>query len=298
LNNERANTTPASSGLTGLAAAFSGLVMLPHTLFALPFALTAIVLASYSAPVTWLKVLLIVTAFTGARSAAMAFNRLIDQHVDSRNPRTRGRHLPSGRLSRWQVWAFTIAAVAVFEVSAALLGPLCLWLSPLALAVVFTYSWTKYFTAASHLVLGLALSIAPVGAYIAVTGSISTGVLILAAAVVFWVAGFDIIYSLQDEAFDRENGLFSIPACLGAGRALWLSRGLHLLSFLGFSAVGAFFPVGVLYWAGVALIGAMLWYEHSLVSPGDLSRVNAAFFTVNGAVSLIFLGLNLTDRLL
>ncbi|MCE5272374.1 putative 4-hydroxybenzoate polyprenyltransferase [bacterium] len=295
----KAERTEASGeGLNGLAADFSGLVMLPHTLFALPFALTAVVLASYSADVTWLKVLLIVTAFTGARSAAMAFNRLIDQRVDSANPRTRGRHLPAGRLSRWQVWLFVAAAVGVFEVSAALLGKLCLALSPIALAVIFAYSWTKYFTAASHLVLGLALSIAPVGAFIAVTGTLTFGVLMLALAVVLWVAGFDIIYSLQDEAFDREQGLFSVPARLGAARALWLSRALHLLSFAALGAVGSYFPVGILYWVGVTLIGAMLAFEHSLVSPDDLSRVNAAFFTVNGAVSIIFLGLNLADRLL
>jgi len=296
LKAERTEATDA--GLGGLTADFSGLVMLPHTLFALPFALTAVVLASYSAPVTWVKVLLIVTAFTGARSAAMAFNRLIDQRVDSVNPRTRGRHLPAGRLSRWQVWLFVAGAVTVFEASAALLGTLCLALSPIALAVIFAYSWTKYFTAASHLVLGLALSIAPVGAFIAVTGTLSFGVLMLALAVVLWVAGFDIIYSLQDEAFDREQGLFSVPSRLGAARALWLSRALHLLSFAALGAVGSYFPVGILYWVGVLLIGAMLAFEHSLVSPDDLSRVNAAFFTVNGAVSLIFLGLNLADRLL
>lgn len=271
--------------------------MLPHTLFALPFALTAVVLASYRQPVTWTTVLLIVAAFTGARSAAMAFNRLIDRRIDEKNPRTKKRHLPAGRLSMAQVLVFVILSAGVFVGAAWLLGPLCLALSPVALAVVFLYSYTKYFTSLAHLVLGLALSIAPVGAYIAVTGAIHPGVLALAGAVIFWVAGFDIIYSLQDEDFDREHGLFSIPARLGASRALWLSRGMHALSLLLFAAVGMFFPVGGFYRLGVALIGAMLLYEHTLVKPGDLSRVNAAFFTVNGAMSLVFLALNLVDRL-
>ncbi|MEA2063006.1 MAG: 4-hydroxybenzoate octaprenyltransferase, partial [Gemmatimonadota bacterium] len=186
------------SGIRGKLSAFSGLVMLPHTVFALPFALAAVVLASHESRITIPVLVLIVIAFTSARSAAMAFNRLVDQRLDRENPRTAGRHLPSGRLGRPVVWLFVIIAVAVFEVSAWVLGPLCFALSPVAVAVVFLYSYTKYFTSASHLVLGLALSIAPVGAYIAVTGRVSAGILLLALAVAFWVAGFDIIYSLQD----------------------------------------------------------------------------------------------------
>jgi len=284
-------------GLKGAAGLFSGLVMLPHTLFALPFALTAVVLASYRTAVDLVTLLLIVVAFTGARSAAMGFNRLIDQSVDAANPRTRGRHLPAGRLTRSQAALFVLGSVAAFEIAAWALGRLPFALSPVALALVFFYSYTKYFTSISHLVLGLCLSIAPVGAYIAVTGSFYLGIFVLAAAVVFWVAGFDIIYSLQDEQFDRRSGLFSLPAKLGASRALTLSRVFHLLSFLLLCAVGLFFPIGAFYWAGCLLVGSMLIYEHRLVSPEDISRVNAAFFTVNGAVSLLFFALNLLDRL-
>ncbi|HUU26849.1 MAG TPA: UbiA-like polyprenyltransferase [archaeon] len=280
-----------------LAHSFSGLVMLPHTLFALPFALTAIVLASYETPVGLETIGLIVLAFTGARSAAMAFNRLLDHRIDARNPRTRHRHLPTGKLSRFQVWSFVLGSVVVFEAAAYFLGPLPFALSPVALAVIFFYSYTKFFTTASHWVLGLALSIAPVGAYIAVSGKFSPGVLILAGAVVFWVAGFDIIYALQDESFDLKHGLFSLPAGLGSAGALIVSRICHLLAFLLLVLVGAFFPVGAFYWTGCLLVAVMLVFEHSLVSPGDLSRVDAAFFNVNGTVSIIFFGLNLLDRL-
>ncbi|MEA1996364.1 MAG: UbiA-like polyprenyltransferase, partial [Gemmatimonadota bacterium] len=211
-----------------LAGLYSGLVMLPHTVFALPFALTAVVLASYGTEVGLSTLGLVIAAFTGARSAAMAFNRLIDSSLDARNPRTRHRHLPVGNISRLGAWLFVLGSVAVFETAAFFLGPLPFLLSPVALMVIFLYSYTKYFTSASHLVLGLALSIAPVGAYIAVTGAFSTGIFVLAAAVMFWVAGFDIIYSLQDERFDREHRLFSLPARLGAAGALRVSRLCHL----------------------------------------------------------------------
>jgi len=280
-----------------LVSDFSSLVALPHTAFALPFALTAVVLASYRTSIGILTLVLVVAAFTGARSAAMAFNRLVDHRVDRENPRTQGRHLPAGRMSRLQVWLFVLFSVAVFEAAAYLLGPLCFLLSPVALAVIFFYSYTKYFTSASHLVLGLALSVAPVGAYIAATGGFSPGILFLALAVVFWVAGFDIIYSLQDEKFDRERGLFSFPARLGIKNALLVSRICHLLSPAALAAVGFFFPVGAFYWSSCLVIGIMLAYEHTLVKPDDLSRVNTAFFTVNGAVSLLFFALVLVDRL-
>ena len=283
--------------LDRLVSDFSSLVALPHTLFALPFALTAVVLASYDTRLGFLTLVLVVMAFTGARSAAMAFNRLVDHRTDRENPRTKDRHLPSGRMTRSRVWLFVIFSVAVFEVAAYLLGPLCFILSPVALAIIFFYSYTKYFTSASHLVLGLALSIAPVGAYIAATGKLSIGILILALAVVFWVAGFDIIYSLQDEEFDRGQGLFSLPARLGKKNALMVSRLCHLLSPAALAAVGLFFPVGAFYWSGCLGVGIMLVYEHTLVKPDDLSRVNTAFFTVNGTVSILFFALVLVDRL-
>lgn len=281
-----------------LGGLYSALVMLPHTLFALPFALTAVVLASYATPVAGRTILLIVLAFTGARTAAMAFNRLVDQRVDGDNPRTSDRHLPAGLVSRAQVWLLVAVAVTLFELAAWALGSLPFILSPAALAVVLAYSFTKYFTALSHWALGLALSIAPVGAYIAVTGRFApTGILLLAGAVVLWVAGFDIIYSLQDEQFDRRRGLRSAPARLGARGALLVSRLCHALSALALAAVGLCFPVGAFYWAGCLLVAGMLVYEHRLVRPGDLRRVDAAFFLVNGAVSLAFLALNLLDRL-
>ncbi len=289
--------TDSRGGAESKVGLYSKLVMLPHTVFALPFALTAVVLASYSYSVTTVKILLIVAAFSGARSAAMGFNRLIDHRVDSRNPRTRGRPLPAGKLSRGQAWLFVAGSVAVFELAAWLLGPLPLLLSPLALAVVLLYSFTKFYTAASHLVLGLALSIAPVGAWIAVTGGFGAGVVVLAGAVLCWVAGFDVIYSLQDEGFDRSEGLHSIPARLGARGALWVSRVLHVAAAILLAWTGMFFPVGFFYWLAWVAVTAMLVYEHMLVGPDDISRVNAAFFTVNGIVSIVFFLLNLVDRL-
>ncbi len=289
--------TDKRPGVAGKLGLYSKLVMLPHTVFALPFALTAVVLASYAYRVTVSEILLIIAAFTGARSAAMGFNRLIDHGVDSRNPRTQARPLPAGKLRRWQAWLFVVVSVAVFELAAWLLGPLPLLLSPLALAVVLLYSVTKFFTAASHLVLGLALSIAPVGAWIAVTGQFGAGVIVLAGAVLCWVAGFDVIYSLQDEQFDRDEGLHSIPARLGARGALWVSRALHLATIVLLAWTGIFFPVGIFYWFAWGAVAAMLVYEHHLVGPDDISRVDAAFFTVNGIVSVVFFLLNLVDRL-
>ena len=276
---------------------FSSLVTLPHTAFALPFALTAVVLASYETRLEFVSLVLVVAAFTGARSAAMAFNRLVDHRLDRENPRTRTRHLPAGKMTRSRVWLFVAFSVAIFEAAAYLLGPLCFVLSPVALAIIFFYSYTKFFTSSTHLVLGLALSIAPVGAYIAVTGKLSLGILVLALAVVFWVAGFDIIYSLQDEEFDRKQGLFSLPARLGKKNALLISRICHLLSPAALAAVGFFFPVGAFYWSSCLVIAIMLAYEHTLVKPDDLSRVNTAFFTVNGTVSILFFVLVLVDRL-
>ncbi|MBN2288393.1 MAG: 4-hydroxybenzoate octaprenyltransferase [Candidatus Glassbacteria bacterium] len=293
---ERTSGTRAGSPAR-LVRDLSSLVALPHTVFALPFALTAMVLASYRTRVGLLTLLLVMAASTGARSAAMAFNRLVDQRMDRLNPRTSGRHLPSGRLTRTRVWLFVAVSAAVFEVSAWLLGPLCFILSPVALAVVLLYSYTKYYTSASHWVLGLALSIAPAGAYLAVAGTLTAGACFLSLAVVFWVAGFDIIYSLQDESFDRGHGIFSVPARLGRKNALLVSRICHLLSPAALAAAGLFFPVGALYWSSCLVIALMLAYEHTLVRPDDLSRVNTAFFTVNGTVSILFFVMVLVDRL-
>lgn len=281
---------------------YTNLVKLPHTVFALPFAGVGVVLASYRFPLRTLDVLWILLAFTSARFAAMGFNRIADRALDAQNPRTRGREIPAGRLSVSEAAVAVALASALFLASAALLNPLCLALAPFALAWVFFYSYTKRFTRWAHLVLGFALAIAPVGAYLAVAGRWSEpagALLVLAGAVLCWVAGFDILYSLQDEAFDRAQGLHSLPAALGAARAITVSRLLHALSAAGFLALGFLFAeLGPLYFAAVALIAGMLAYEQSLVRPGDLSKLDAAFFNLNGAISVLFFGLVLAERLL
>lgn len=297
---------PAAEGQTlggaGRLVDYSNFVKLPHTVFALPFALVGVTLASYRYPVRPLDLVWILLAFTAARFAAMGFNRVADREIDARNPRTSMREIPSGKLSVAQAtWAVAIAS-AVFVVSAGMLNPLCLALAPFALGWVFLYSYTKRFTRWAHLVLGFALGIAPVGAYLAISGEWAQpagALLALAGAVLCWVAGFDILYSLQDEEFDRENRLHSVPAAFGKRRAIAISRALHLLCVVLFAAVGALFPaVGPLWFAGVAVIAAMLAYEQSLVSPDDLSRIDAAFFNVNGAISVVFFAMVLVERLL
>jgi 4-hydroxybenzoate polyprenyltransferase len=225
----------------------------------------------------------------GARSAAMAFNRLVDEPIDGRNPRTKMRHLPAGMLSRGFGWGFVIAASALFFVAAAALNPLCLKLAPVALGIVFFYSFTKRFTSFSHLVLGFSLGIAPAAAWIAVRGSLDPRILWLTAAVTFWTAGFDVIYSCQDFDFDRAEGLFSVPRALGIAGALRAAQALHVLMIFCLLALVYSLHLGVLALAGVAAIVTLLIYEHSLVKADDLSRVNAAFFTMNGYVSMLFL---------
>jgi 4-hydroxybenzoate polyprenyltransferase len=281
---------------------YSNLVKLPHTVFALPFALVGATMASYEAPVTAADVLLILVAFTSARFAAMGFNRVVDRAIDARNPRTRMREIPAGKLTVRQAAVAVAVASAVFFLAAALLNPLCLMLAPLALAWVFFYSYTKRFTRWAHLVLGFALAIAPVGAFLAITGRWSdpaSALLVIAAAVLCWVAGFDILYSLQDIEFDRAEELHSIPAALGVRGALGVSRALHAASVALFVVLGLLVPhFGLLYFGAVAVIAAMLIYEQSLVNAEDFSRIDAAFFNVNGAISLMFFGIVLAERLL
>jgi 4-hydroxybenzoate polyprenyltransferase len=285
----------------GRLADYSNLVKLPHTVFALPFALVGATLASYGYPITVRDVALILAAFTAARFAAMGFNRIVDRHIDAKNPRTRMREIPAGKLSVRQAALSVTAASVVFILCAALLNPLCLELAPLALAWVFFYSYTKRFTRWAHLVLGLALGIAPVGAYLAVSGEWSHpagALLALAGAVLCWVAGFDILYSLQDIDFDRGEGLHSVPAALGAKGALAVSRVLHGLSVALFASVGVMVPaLGTLYFFGVAMIAVMLVYEQSLVRSDDFSRIDAAFFNVNGAISVVFFLVVLAERI-
>ena len=268
------------------------MIRFEHSVFALPFALTGALLAfreSGTFVSGGFRVLcLIVLAMVGARSAAMAFNRLVDSDIDGRNPRTKTRHIPAGLLSKTFGWGFTVASSGIFLLAAWLLNPLCFQLAPLALAIVFSYSFTKRFTRMSHLVLGFALGIAPAAAWIAVRGSLDARILLLTAAVMFWTAGFDIIYSCQDYEFDLENGLFSIPKALGIARALLVAKLLHVLMIVSLLVLVVQLQLGVLAVVGVVAVTALLVYEHGLVKPTDLSKVNAAFFTMNGWVSVLF----------
>jgi len=268
------------------------MIKFEHSVFALPFALTGALLAfregAYDARTIVTKLLWIVVAMVGARSAAMAFNRLVDSPIDGRNPRTRMRHLPAGLLSHGFGWAFVVVTSVIFVLAAGQLNRLCFRLAPLALAIVFVYSFTKRFTSLSHLVLGFSLGIAPAAAWIAVRGALDPRILWLTAAVTFWTAGFDIIYSCQDYDFDTEEGLWSVPRLLGIPGALLAARFMHVLMVGCLLALVFTLHLGILALAGVAAVVALLIYEHSLVKPHDLSRVNAAFFTMNGYVSVLF----------
>ena len=276
-------------------------VKLPHTLFALPFALVGTVLASYQRPITFAQVGWVVLAFTAARFAAMGFNRIADRHIDARNPRTARRELPAGLLGLTEAAAAVLVASMLFVVAAWRLNPLCLALSPVALAWVFAYSYTKRFTRWSHLVLGLGLAIAPVGGYLAVAGRWSEPwwmLCALAIAVATWVGGFDIFYALQDVAFDRENALHSVPVAFGERGALVVARVLHTVTVIALAAAGIAMAAGWLYAVGVVVVAALLAYEHSLVRVGDLSRLDAAFFTMNGIISIAFFSFVFAERLL
>jgi 4-hydroxybenzoate polyprenyltransferase len=285
--------------------AYANFVKLPHTVFALPFALVGAVLASYRVRVTPVMVGWIVLAFTCARFAAMGFNRIADREIDARNPRTRGRELPAGVLRVAEAAVAVAIAGVVFIYAAWRLNPLCALLSPLALAWVLFYSYTKRFTRWSHLVLGLGLAIAPVGGYLAVTGRWSTPswmLVALALAVTTWVGGFDVLYALQDVEFDRSHKLYSLPAALGEQRALFVARALHVGTVFFLAMVGAATfsgtHAGSLYALGVVVAAGLLVYEHSLVTPDDLSRLDAAFFTMNGIISIAFFLCVLLERLM
>jgi len=240
----------------------------------------------------------IVIAMLAARSAAMAFNRLADATIDAANPRTSTRALPAGHLSTTFVATFVFVSCAIFILAASQLNRLTLWLSPVALAVLLLYSYTKRFTRLSHLVLGFALGIAPAAAWIAVRGSLDPRILLLTAAVTFWVAGFDVLYACQDFEFDRQAGLHSIPRHIGIGPALWIARVFHLIMLILLVALLPAFGLGKLALAGVIAVMLLLLYEHSLVKPTDLSKLNAAFFTMNGVISVVFAVFVAADLLL
>ncbi len=280
---------------------YVNLVKLPHTLFALPFALLGVLAASLVAPVTVRTVLLVVLAFSAARWAAMGFNRIVDREYDARNPRTRNRELPRGALTPAQAWVSVVAAAALFLMAAGLLNPLCLALSPVALAWILAYSFAKRFTWWPHLWLGLSLAIAPVGGYLAVTGRWSEPWWTLAAAsiaVATWVAGFDIFYALPDAGFDHAQGLRSAVVRLGERRAILLAKLLHGVTIPALALFGWSAGFGVWYFAGLVAAAGILAYEHHLVRPGDLSRLDAAFFTMNGVMSVTVFLFAFADRLL
>lgn len=279
------------SGMSASAPAvvtFSRMIKLSHSIFAMPFALAAAVLAAREVDVTALQLVWIVACMVTARSSAMGFNRIVDRDIDALNPRTAIREIPSGQIGLPAAWGFTLGSAALFVGLSALLGAKTLLLSPVALGVIWGYSLTKRFTALCHLWLGMALAIAPTAVWIALTDGWGVVPALLSLAVGTWVAGFDILYACQDASFDREHGLSSIPARLGLRGAMGVSAVLHVATMGALAALPFVTALHPIYWAGFLLIGAVLAYEHAIVTPSDLSRIDKAFFDLNGYVSLIF----------
>ena len=273
------------------------MIKFEHTIFALPFAFTGALLAAKGVP-SWGKVLWITVAMVGARSAAMGFNRWADRKIDAENPRTKDRALPRGLVSPAQVIVFTAVSSLVLLFAAYMLNPLSWHLSPAALAIVFFYSYTKRFTFLSHAFLGLAISIAPIGAWIAITGRLETPALVLGAAVLFWLLGFDVLYALQDQTFDRKAGLHSIPQRFGTGNSLWIARASHAITMAALFWISALLSLGYWYLAGVIIAFFLIIYEHILVKKDDLSKLNVAFLNMNGYISVTIFLFTLLDVLL
>lgn len=277
---------------------YGRLIKFSHTVFALPFALASVLLAHRTQPVTWSSVFWVLVAMASARSAAMGFNRYVDHDYDRRNPRTKDRPLATGQISRNSVLVFVVMSSGLFILSAAALGATCLALSVPTLGVIFFYSLTKRFTSFSHLFLGLAIGLAPLGAWIAVTNSVDARILLLSLALMTYIAGFDILYACQDLEFDTKERLYSIPACMGIGKALKVSTALHAGTFVFLLSVYFAFHLATGYIVCLVLIASLLVVEHILVRPGNLSRVNLAFFHVNSVISvLLFFGV-FTDTFL
>jgi 4-hydroxybenzoate polyprenyltransferase len=277
---------------------YLSLVTFSHTVFAMPFAFIGFFLAVTTTHhhFQWQKLAMMLLCMVFARNSAMAFNRFLDRDIDAKNPRTKQRDIPAGRISPAAALTFTLANCALFVLTTRFINPLCFYLSPIALLVVLGYSATKRFTALCHLVLGLGLSLAPIGAYLVVTGAFATIPVFFSLSVLCWVSGFDIIYSMQDEDFDRNENLHSIPAHMGKVNALRLSTFLHVLSAI-FILMPVFYTnVGLLYYAGIVFFCSMLVYQHLLVKPNDLSKVNIAFMTTNGIASVVFAAFFLLDR--
>jgi 4-hydroxybenzoate polyprenyltransferase len=289
--------------MTSTVKNYLSLVKISHTIFAMPFALigffTALKVTGFITEKPWWQLLLLVIAcMLFARSAAMAFNRYLDKNFDALNPRTAIREIPSGIISSKNALLFVILSSVAFVVCCYLINVLCFWLSFVALFVILFYSYTKRFTPLCHLVLGLGLSLAPIGAYLAVTGKFDLLPIFFSFTVLFWVSGFDIIYALQDEEFDKANNLYSIPAVLGKKKALRISELLHVISLACVIAAGLYGHFTWLYWIGVSVFGGMLIYQHSIVKPNDLTKINIAFMTANGIASVIFAIFVLLDLLI
>jgi 4-hydroxybenzoate polyprenyltransferase len=289
---------PATTSPLAPLVTFGRMIKFEHTIFALPFALAAAAIAARGHGLSVARVAGIVVAMAAARTAAMGFNRIADRHIDAKNPRTARRELPAGAVTLRAAWILTLAAAATFVAAAAYLGPLCLALSPVALAFLFGYSFTKRFTFLCHLFLGLAIASGPAGAWIAVRGDFGLVPGLLMLAVACWIAGFDVLYALADRDFDRGAGLHSIPARFGVTGALVISAGLHAVTLGALLALGPVAALGAPYFVGVAIVAALLVYEHAIVRPSDLSRLDAAFFTLNGYVSVVFFVATLGDVLL
>ncbi len=273
------------------------MIKFEHTLFALPFAFTGALLAANGVP-SWRTILWITVAMVGARSAAMGFNRWADRKIDAENPRTRDRALPKGLVSPVQVIVFIAVSSAVLIFAAYMLNPLSFYLSPVALAIVFFYSYTKRFTFLAHLFLGLGISGAPIGAWIAVTGKFESPALVLGLAVLFWLLGFDVLYALQDMDFDRKAGLHSIPQRFGVKRSLWISRASHAITMAALFWIAWLLSLGWLYIAGVFVSLCLMIYEHTLVRENDLSKLNFAFFNMNANISIAIFFFTLLDKVL
>ncbi len=273
---------------------FMEMIKFSHTVFALPFALSGALLAIRGLP-SVSKLLFIILAMVGARTAAMALNRLIDADIDAKNPRTAGRAIPAGLLSKGAVFGAIVLSVALLLWSAAMLNPLCLKLAPIALGFLVLYSYCKRFTALAHIVLGICLAAAPIGAWVALTGRIELPAIVLGLIVLFWVSAFDMLYALQDLEYDRSVGLHSIPVALGEGGSLWLSRLFHMITVGLLLWLIVLMGLGIWFWIGTAAMTAMLLYEHWLLRGGDLTKLDAAFFTMNGYISLTFLAATAAD---
>jgi 4-hydroxybenzoate polyprenyltransferase len=273
------------------------MVKFSHTVFALPFALAAAAIAAHGHGVTVAQIAAIVLAMVGARTAAMGFNRIVDRRIDAANPRTAGRELPTGEVSLTAAVTLTVASVALFLAAAAWLGPLCLRLAPIVLVLVLGYSFTKRFTWLCHLFLGLAIGSAPAAAWIAVRGQLGAPAVWLSAAVATWIAGFDVLYALADRDFDRKIGIYSIPARFGVPVALLISASLHAASVAALLLAGHAAGLGWTYFLGVAVVIAMLVWEHAILRPSDLSRLDVAFFNLNGYVSVVYFVATLVDVL-